>query len=241
MIIGISGKNQNDNDTVGRIIQYLTSKQPYQVSIEEFITNEHWLVNSQNANFQIKKFADKLKDIVCLIISCTREQLENREFKEKELGEEWDIKIITYIDGELHKIYNPSDYEDFDIKCKYPISYTSNVIKQTPRSLLQKIGTDLFRNQLHPNTWVSSAFANYLNNAWIFTDVRFPNELEAIKDRNGIIIKIARYNHQDGSEVGWGNPKELDNAKFDYEVENTNDILHLINQIKEILIKRNII
>lgn len=43
------------------------------------------------------------------------------------------------------------------------------------------------------------------------------------------------------SEVGWGNPKELDNAKFDYEVENTNDILHLINQIKEILIKRNII
>ena len=89
MIIAISGKIGSGKDTVGQIIQYLTAKQPYQVSIEEFATDRHWLVNSQNANFQIKKFADKLKDIVCLLIGCTREQLEDETFKNTDLGEEW--------------------------------------------------------------------------------------------------------------------------------------------------------
>ena len=138
--------------------------------------------------------------------------------------------------------------------------------KLTPRLLFQLLDIEYGRNIIHPNVWCNSLFSDYKETRnisyneedfqimikgkssliiqypnWIITDCRFLNELKAIKDRNGIIIKIARYNHQDGSEVGWGNPKELDNAKFDYEVENTNDILHLINQIKEILIKRNII
>jgi hypothetical protein len=41
------------------------------------------------SGFEIKKYADKLKDFVCILIGCTREQLEDQEFKEKELGEEW--------------------------------------------------------------------------------------------------------------------------------------------------------
>ena len=36
---------------------------------------------SEVTNSEIKKFADKLKDIVCLLIGCTREQLEDQEFK----------------------------------------------------------------------------------------------------------------------------------------------------------------
>ena len=43
----------------------------------------------QAQNWKIVKFADKLKDIVCLLIGCERKKLENREFKEKELGEDW--------------------------------------------------------------------------------------------------------------------------------------------------------
>ena len=245
-LIGISGKAGVGKDLVGVIIQYL-------VHTTGIINMEYWEDFKNKSTFNqivfsqyvIKKFADKLKDIVCLLIGCTREQLENREFKEKELGEEWDIKIITYIDGELHKIYNPSDYEDFDIKCKYPISYTSNVIKQTPRSLLQKIGTDLFRNQLHPNTWVSSAFANYLNNAWIFTDVRFPNELEAIKKRKGLTIRVNRGLVERTGKMIQGpehiSETALDDAKFDYVIENNGTIEELIEQVKKILIKEKII
>ena len=246
-LIGIGGKANSGKDLVGRIIQYLTSGaekkytfEEYEESFSKFGTTLQFL-----PNWEIKKFADKLKDIVCLLIGCNREQLENREFKEKKLGEEWDVKIITYIDGELHKIYNPSDSEDFDIKCKYPRSYISNIIKQTPRSLLQKIGTDLFRNQLHPNTWVNATFADYQNDNWIITDVRFPNELEAIKKRNGITIRINRgLVERTGKmiqEPEHISETALDNAKFDYVIENDCTIDDLIEKVREILIKENII
>ena len=245
-LIGISGKAGVGKDLVGVIIQYL-------VYTEGIINMEYWEKFKSNSPFNqivfskyvIKKFADKLKTLVCLLIGCTRQQLEDRNFKEKELGEEWDVKIITYIDGELHKIYNPSDSEDFDIKCKYPRSYISNIIKQTPRSLLQKIGTDLFRNQLHPNTWVNASFANYLNNAWIFTDVRFPNELEAIKKRKGVTIRVNRgLVERTGKmiqEPEHISETALDDAKFDYVIENNGTIEELLEQVKKILIKEEII
>ena len=111
--------------------------------------------------------------------------------------------------------------------------------------MLQLIGTDLFRNQLHPNTWVNASFANYLNNAWIFTDVRFPNELEAIKKRAGITIRVNRAwvdkkkEHQVLKEHS--SETALDNAEFDYTVENNGTIEDLVNKVREILIKEQII
>ena len=82
MIIGISVKKTVGKDTVGKIIQYLTSESniyPFDLKLDY----------SYRSNWQIKKFADKLKDIICLLINCTRDQLENESFKSKELGEEW--------------------------------------------------------------------------------------------------------------------------------------------------------
>ena len=245
-LIGIGGKANSGKDLVGRIIQYLTSGsekkytfEEYEESFSKFGTTLQYL-----PNWEIKKFADKLKDIVCLLIGCTREQLESHDFKEKELGEEWNVKIITYIDGELHKIYNPSDSEDFDINCKYPRSYISNIIKQTPRSLLQKIGTDLFRNRLHQNTWVNATFADYRDDNWIITDVRFPNELEAIKKHNGITIRINRgLVERTGKmiqEPEHISETALDDAEFDYVIENDCTIDDLIEKVREILIKEKI-
>ena len=246
-LFGIGGKANSGKDLVGRIIQCLTAKYTSEEILDILSKDGDYLSLpfSDETNWEIKKFADKLKDIVCLLIGYTRKELEDRKFKEKVLGEEWDIKIITYIDGELHKIYNPSDSEDFNIKCKYPISYTSNIIKQTPRSLLQKIGTDLFRNQLHPNTWVNATFANYQNDNWIITDMRFPNELEAIKKHNGITIRINRgLIERTGKmiqEPEHISETALDNAEFDYVIENDGTIGDLIEKVREILINENII
>lgn len=82
----------------------------------------------------------------------------------------------------------------------------------------------------------------------IVADTRFPNELKAIKDRGGISIRVNRHNPQDGSEYGWGNPNanhpsetSLDNAEFDYVVDNSGSIEDLIEKIKVILIKEKII
>ena len=81
MIIGISGKKTVGKDLVGKIIQYLTSKSnvyPFDLKLDY----------SYRSNWQIKKFADPLKDIICILIGCNRDQLENESFKSKELGEE---------------------------------------------------------------------------------------------------------------------------------------------------------
>ena len=111
--------------------------------------------------------------------------------------------------------------------------------------MLQQVGTDLFRNRFHPNTWVNASFANYLNNAWIFTDVRFPNELEAIKKHNGITIRINRgLVERTGKmiqEPEHISETALDHAKFDYVIENDCTIDDLIEKVREILIKENVI
>ena len=77
----------------------------------------------------------------------------------------------------------------------------------TPRLLLQLLGTECGRNIIHPNIWVNSLISEYksINNRgqkpkddiftfpnWIITDMRFPNELEAIKNRGGISIRVFR-------------------------------------------------
>lgn len=91
-LIGVSGKLQSGKDTVAKIINYLiTGGQSTYESLEGFL--EYYDDGIGQYPFEVRKFADKLKDMVCLLLGCTREQLEDREFKEKELGEEWEIPL----------------------------------------------------------------------------------------------------------------------------------------------------
>jgi hypothetical protein len=85
---------------------------------------------------------------------------------------------------------------------------------------------------------------------WIVTDMRFPNELEAIKNREGITIRVNRdIRCKDGLADIVGRMKEeqhpsetaLDDATFDYTIDNNGTIEELIEKVKEILIKKKII
>lgn len=202
-LIGISGKIGSGKDTVGKILQYLStvSNPTKEEFIRRHIKSNDTLVMP---TFEIKKFADKLKDIACLLIGCTREQLEDREFKEKELGEEWCYYTDTLFNdsGSEGNLYAYNEYHD---KLKDNLNYY--IIKLTPRKLLQLLGTECGRQIIHPNIWVNALFADYkgIDNPlekghpeewgkpnWIITDVRFPNEAQAIKDRGGVVIRVNR-------------------------------------------------
>jgi len=215
MIIGINGKINAGKDTVGEIIQKLC------------LTNT-------NQNYKIKKFADKLKDIVCILIGCTREQLEDREFKEKELGEEWWYYCNSlFFDGETKMV----SYSEANDTIKDNTSWY--IVKLTPRKLLQLLGTEAGRNIIHPNIWVNTLFADYsAQSNWIITDIRFPNELKAVKDKKGITIRVTR----PGTAIG-SHPSEtaLDDAKFDYEIINDGTMEELVKKVREILIKEKLI
>ena len=219
------------------------------------------------SNWKIIKFADKLKDIVCLLIGCTRKQLEDRDFKETSLGVEWrvfkhtlDNSILSpqemSIQHALHNGFRDCFYEEINL---------------TPRLFLQKIGTDLFRNQLHPNIWVNSLMSEYKPFKkeggfqrsvkseegipydfeyeieypnWIITDVRFVNEADAVKSRGGINIRIDRpnlLNNQNNINLEHISETSLDDYKFNYYICNDSSIENLIEQVKNILIKEKLL
>jgi hypothetical protein len=268
-LIGVSGKISSGKDTVGRIIQGIIienkDKTFFQVpkKLDDILGEKHTLSSYiQNyflpqtfevcSGFEIKKFAGKLKEIASLMTGIPVEKFEDQEFKETYLGEEW-------------------DFADEDA--------SDNIM--TVRMFLQRLGTEAVRNGLHENAWVNALFADYkpLYNSetlasasgfklktddiypnWIITDMRFPNELEAVKKREGITIRVNRPSFRT-QETEFGkvstviqlevdklmgiqeHPSEtaLDDAEFDYVVENNGSIEELIEKVKQILINEKII
>lgn len=70
----------------------------------------------------------------------------------------------------------------------------------TPRFILQNWGTEVFRNGFHDDIWIAS-LENKLrltNNNIVISDVRFPNEIKAIHNAGGIVVRVKR-----GEEPEW--------------------------------------
>ena len=64
----------------------------------------------------------------------------------------------------------------------------------TPRKMLQWLGTDVFRNSLHRDIWLMSLLRRIRSQAGsvVITDVRFPNEIDAIKRLGGVVVRVKR-------------------------------------------------
>lgn len=258
-LISISGKINSGKDTVGEIIKLLIYNKNARNSNNRDITLKEFKdmhpSNSLLDNFEIHKWADSLKDIVCILIGCTREQLEDREFKEKELGEEWWKWSIT---SQFSTTYYNTKEEAIKSHGGY---YEPILIKPTPRLLLQLLGTECGRNIIHPNIWVNALMSKYKMSYvqhpdieyvehkaypnWIITDTRFPNELKAVKDRGGISIRVERHVDENNRLIIRENEHEsetaLDDTGFDYIIDNNCGIIQLIELVREILIKEKIL
>lgn len=190
-LIGISGKAQSGKDTIGRIIQYLDWKNnnpehPYYGDIMNLIKSNMIFVPdgyrgfvsvAKESKWEIRKFADKLKIIVSILTGIPVDDLEKEEIKNSNLSEEWDEYFLPTAE-----------------------SVEWGVRSMSVRKMLQLVGTDCLRNNLHTNVWVNALFADYKPikmdeknpSNWVITDVRFPNEAEAIKQRGGKLIKVYR-------------------------------------------------
>lgn len=211
MIIGVNGYSGSGKDTLGRIIQYIMgSKGPdglFSFSIEKAIANplEFDEVLEDSSEWEIKKFAGKLKDIASHLTGIDIEDFEDQEFKKTNLGREW---WTTCDEG-----WQP----------------------MTVREFLQKLGTDAMRTGLHTNVWVNALMADYDKDSsnWVVTDTRFPNEAMAIKEKGGIVIRIDRPGvkpiNDHPSEVA------LNGWNFDYKIANVSDLISLTFTVENIL------
>lgn len=180
MILGVSGKLGSGKDLFA---QTLIELQP-------------------EKNWQVKKFAGKLKQIASLLTGVPVEKFEDPEFKKEFMPPEWDRVVEGYLG-------------------------TKSVVRMTYREFLQKLGTDAMRDRLHTNVWINALFADYKKKThesprvnstysdypnWIITDVRFPNEAQAVLDRGGKLIRIERLEFTDNhpSETALDDWKDWD-------------------------------
>lgn len=281
MLIGISGKIGSGKDTVGDIIQYLVDMNtvPNNSDLTKDLSYEGWKLchnverKIKCSGWEIKKFAGKLKTIVALLTGCTVEDLESQEFKQRQLGKEWDYYRGAEGEGKHFKLVP----KELTIPIRNEMGL--RVHYYTYRELLQKIGTEAMRNTIHENVWVNALFADYKSKFanknglteipygdmkvyqkdhplfepshfpnWIITDMRFPNELKAVEDHGGITIRVNRSIHQADQDlidtkILDEHPSEtaLDNAKFQYIINNDDTIEDLVLKVKEILIQERIL
>jgi hypothetical protein len=128
-----------------------------------------YLVNFHG--FKRESFANSLKDAVSVVFGWPRELLEGRTKESREWRE------------------TPDDW-------------WSKRLKQdiTPRWVLQYWGTEVVRKGFHDDMWVASLEHRLLNsqNDIVITDCRFPNEIKAIRNAGGRVIRIKR-----GPEPAW--------------------------------------
>jgi dephospho-CoA kinase len=172
--------------------------------------------------WQNMKFAGKLKAVASLLTGIPIEKFEDQEFKKTILGSEW---------GKPNK-QNP-------LSAIEPFKDITVIEMMSVRDLLQKLGTEAMRNGLHENVWVNALFSDYTKDQyWIITDVRFPNEFKAIKEKGGIVIRVNRPSHSKHIvKVINDHPSEtaLDGYDFDYVIENDGDLKKLKSKIKSLL------
>ena len=242
MIIGINGKIGAGKDTVGTIIQGL-------------------LLTNKNQSSEIKKFAGKLKQIASILTGIPVENFEDQEFKKNLLGPEWGI------------------VKDIPLNAISPFADMEFNVMMSVREFLQKLGTEAMREGLHTNVWVNALFADYkakwipTGNAieedevslekeypnWIITDMRFPNELEAVIKKGGITIRVNRKLKIGAEDYGYTyvdvkqavkdgimapeHPSEtaLDNTTFDYVIDNDGTMEELVKKVREILVNEELI
>lgn len=146
--------------------------------------------------------------------------------------------VARYVDGA--KIYNFADPLKKDIcmnilglsydQC-YGNDNKKNKItdlvwegkKLSAREVMQFVGTNVFR-KMKNDVW-SSATINKIQNEKpmlaIIADCRFPNEVDAVKNAGGIVIKLTRnpYNSDHESEIAL-DPDQYDQFNFDLIIEN---------------------
>lgn len=118
----------------------------------------------------------------------------------------------------------------------------------TPRSTLQYIGTELFRNNIYKllptmndGFWVNVLSQKILKDIEessirkiVISDVRFVNEEKFIHKLGGVIIKIVRPNNKK-EEDNHSSENNFNLIKSDFEVKNDRSIHCLQNDILNIL------
>lgn len=213
MILGLSGKALAGKDTVA---DYL-------------LDNYGWTRKTG--------FASNLKAACMEVFNLNEFQVFDQEGKSKEFLDPlttspWHIRQLIDWMNKTHRV---------DLTDK---NYFSLIGKKlyTPRDILQFVGTEVMRYFV-PNYHMEVVFRSVKpTENVIITDVRFPNEAQAILDNNGTLIRICRPDElrlQYGANIDSTHASEvaLDGwSNWSYVLDNnTETLISLYKQIDDLL------
>ena len=122
----------------------------------------------------------------------------------------------------------------------------------SPRVALQRIGTEMFRTHIHPDTWVKAVVSQIVaepEGKFVITDCRFENEVAAMKALGGRLVCVSR-----GVEPCWATaarsgaacPAEIHQTDWnvyrlqgfaDVRVENNGGLDELYEAVENLLTK----
>jgi Domain of unknown function (DUF4406) len=103
------------------------------------------------------------------------------------------------------------------------------------RSLLQRLGTEAGRNVLGQDVWVNALFNTPNKGRLVISDVRFPNEAQAIKARGGLLWRVERPGT--GPANAHMSETALDGYDYDGIIDNTGDLDELEITVKNVVSK----
>jgi hypothetical protein len=176
-----------------KIIAFAGRKQSGKTTSAEFVSNI--FTSSMTKKVNIYNFADPLKNDICInILGLTRNQCYGTDEHKNEL-------VDCYWDGK----------------------------QLSAREVMQLVGTDIFR-KLQTNVWASATLTKIQNDfnfynidLALIADCRFPNEVEAVKNAGGVVIKLNRniYNSNHDSEIAL-DPENYPSSNFDLVIDNQN-------------------
>jgi hypothetical protein len=237
-IIAFSGKKQSGKTTCCNFIYAMYLSQVSDI-IESTILNQQGMI-------EVKKNNSK-EDI--LVDVC-------RYYQSKEGVDSEIYDIIRHLDKHI-KIYSFADPLKKQIcmdilglsyeQC-YGTDQQKNEITHlqwegkniSGREAMQIVGTDIFRS-MYKDIWPKAAINKIKEDGpylALISDCRFPNEVEEIKNNNGIVIRLTRNNESESSHISENvlNKDAFDWSNFDFVIDNENmSILDQCNELKKIL------
>lgn len=193
IVIGVSGVKESGKSTFAKLLREM----------------------SQN-RFEERALAFKLKEACAKATGMSFENFEDQNLKEKILKQD-----IVLDSSKISTILSEFDIKIEDKGYEMASQFIGKTF-DTPRKMLQLVGTELLRSfdeEIHCN-YVSKT----LNEASIITDVRFENEYRFFKDRqNTLYVPVFIHNAQAEKRA------KLDGHRSELEVFNFSDRLHLVN------------
>ncbi len=225
-IVGISGRKQSGKNTVANIMNGVILKQRGLITDYKINDKGQLLIRTVDSNL-IEGWG---------ILDVTRKDSAFVEYAENEL---WPFVKIYHFADYLKKMC--VDLFDLSPQQVYGTDDDKNTMTQygkTAREFLQYFGTDVMR-KIKDTVWVDCTLKNIISEQSelaIIPDVRFPNEVKAIQEFGGVVIRLDRDAFSDSHPC----ESALDIDKFDWDmfdviIENgKTDIKKLESDIKTI-------